>query len=98
MQLHKLPRTKLTLQKRVATLRTLLAQGASDLRLQRAADKVRASKIQVVRATIGEMPTPIRTPQQNKRIAKLKGKIETLLATTPATILNEFKRKPDAKP
>jgi hypothetical protein len=33
-----------------------------------------------------------RTPQQNKRIAMLGGKIESLLANPPTTILDEFRR------
>jgi hypothetical protein len=92
MQLHKLPRTILTLEKRAATLRTLLAKSASEYKLLKAAEMIRVSRIHVLRATIGEMPTPIRTPQHNRRIAKLNGKIESLLATTPMAILDEFRR------
>jgi hypothetical protein len=92
MPLHKLPRTKLTLEKRAATLRTLLTQSASEYKLLKAAERVREARIQVLRATIGEIPSVIRTPQQNRRIAKLGGRIESLLATTPMTILEEFRR------
>src|SRR5688572_8370969 len=92
MPLHKLPRTKLTLEKREASLRTLLTQSASEYKLLKAAERVRDARIQVLRATIGEIPSFTRTPQQNKRIAKLGSKVELLLATTPMAILNEFRR------
>jgi hypothetical protein len=82
----------MTLEKRSATLRTLLTQSASEHTLLKSAERVRAAKIQVFRATIGEMPTPLRTPQQNRRIARLNGKIESLLATSPASILEEFRQ------
>ena len=81
----------LTLEKRTAALRTLLIQGASEYRLLKAAGRVRDARIQVLRARIGEMPSPIRTPQQNRRIPKLAGQIETLRATTPMAILAEFR-------
>jgi hypothetical protein len=93
MQVHKLPRTILTLQKRGAALRTLLSKSANEHKLLKAAERVRAGRIQVLRSTIGDMPTPIRTPLQNKRIARLNSEIESLVATTPATILEEFRRK-----
>jgi hypothetical protein len=92
MPLHKLPRTKLTLEKRAALLRTLLNQSASEYKLLKAAERVRHARIRVLRATIGEIPSIIRTPQHNRRIAKLGGKIESLLATTSMTILDEFRR------
>ena len=82
----------LTLEKRAAALRTMLTKSASEYKLLQAAERVRAGRIQVLRATIGEMPTPLRTPQQNRQIASLNGKIESLIATTPATILDEFRR------
>jgi hypothetical protein len=92
MPLHKLPRTKLTLEKRAAVLRTLLTQSASEYKQLKAAERVRDARIQVLRAMIGEMPSVILTPQQNRRIAKLGGKIESLLANPPTTILDEFRR------
>ena len=90
--MHKLPRTKLTLEKRAAALRTLLTQSASERKLLKAAHRVRDARIQVPRAMIGEMPSFTRMPQENRRIAKLGGKIESLLATTPMTILDEFRQ------
>ena len=91
MPLHKLTRTKLTLAKRTATLRTLLTQSASEYKLLKAAGRVRDARIQVLRATIGEMPSVIRTSGQNRRIAKLGDQIESLRATTPMAILAEFR-------
>lgn len=97
MHMHKLARTKLTLAKKVATLRTLLAQNASETKLLKAATKVRDARVQVLRATIGEMPFPFRTPRQNKRIAKIEGQIDSLRATEPLVILAEFRQaKPKA--
>lgn len=95
--MHKLPRTRLTLKKREATLRTLLAGNASEYQLFKAAGRVRDARIQVLRATIGEMPSPIRTPEQNRRIAKLLVKIESLNATTPVAMLAKFYRPDRAR-
>jgi hypothetical protein len=81
-----------TLEKRAATLRTLLSQNAREHKLLKAAERVRDARIQVLRAKIGEMPSVIRTPQQISRIAKLGGQIESLVAITPMTILDEFRR------
>jgi hypothetical protein len=36
------------------------------------------------------MPSVIRTPEENRRIAKLDAQIEALLAVTPMAILSEF--------
>jgi len=89
--LHKLQRTILTLEKRTATLRTLLAQRASDYKLLKAAVRVRDARIRVLHATIGNMPSVIRTSEQNLRVAKLETQIEALRATTPTVILAEFR-------
>ena len=89
--MHKLPRTMLTVKKRAAALRTLVTQSATEHKLLKAAVRVRDARIQVLRATIGDMPSVIRTPQQNRRIAMLSGQIELLRATTPMTILAEFR-------
>lgn len=80
----------MTRTKREATLRTLVAQHASESRLLKAAIKVRDARIQVLRAKIGEMPTVIRTPEQNRRVAILERQVESLRATTPTSILDEF--------
>ena len=80
----------MTLEKRAAALRTLLTQSASEYKLLNAAERVRDARIQVLRATIGEMPSVIRTSEQNRRITKLDGQIESLHATTPMAILAEF--------
>ena len=91
--MHKLPRTKMTLEKRVATLRAMLAKSASDTRLLKAAERVRDARIQVLRATIGEMPSVKLTPHQHRRIAKLEGQIEVLRETLPIAILAEFREE-----
>jgi hypothetical protein len=95
--LQKLPRTMLTLEKRAATLRTLLTQSASEYKLLKAAGRLRDARIQVQRATIGRIPTVLRTPQHSRRIAKLGDQIESLLATTPTDILEEFRRMAQPK-
>jgi hypothetical protein len=89
--MHKLPRTKLTLQKRLATLGTLLGQNAPEQKLLKAALRVREARIQVLRAKIGELPSPIRTPAQNMTIEKLDAQIETLRQATPIEILAEVR-------
>ena len=90
--LHKLPRTLLTLEKRTAALRTLLSQNATEYKLLKAAEKVRQARIQVLRATIGEIePVVIRTSRPSSRIAKLDAQIELLSAAQPRTILDEFR-------
>jgi hypothetical protein len=89
--LHKLPRTILTLQKRAATLRGLLNKNASEAKLLKAAARLRDAKIQVLRATIGAMPSPIRTPEQIRRIAQLNEEIASLSARAPATVLSDFR-------
>jgi predicted nucleic acid-binding Zn-ribbon protein len=89
----------LTLKKRTATLRTLLASGASEHKVLRAAEKVREAKIQVLRATIGQVPSVLRMNAHSRRLAKLNSQIETLRKTTPECLLAEFKmarRKTDA--
>ena len=90
--MQKLLRTKLTLEKKAASLRTLLLQNASETKLLKAATKVRDARVQVLRATIGEMPFPFRTSLQYKRIAKIEGQIDALHATEPAVILAEFRQ------
>ncbi|HEY2840439.1 MAG TPA: hypothetical protein VGJ26_14885, partial [Pirellulales bacterium] len=90
--MQKLPRTKLTLEKRAETLRTLLSKTASEYKFLKAAGRVRDARIQVLRAKIGEMPSVKLTAQQKKRIVKLSGRIESLRATTPMEILTEFRR------
>ena len=81
----------MTFEKRAAVLRTLLTQSASEYKLLKAAARVRDARIQVLRATIGEMPSVIRTPEQNRRITKLDGQVESLRVTTPMAILAEFR-------
>lgn len=75
----------------MARLRALLNKGASDARLLRAATRVRDARIQVLRATIGEMPTPIRTPDDDRRVAQLQAEIDLLSATPEVEILAEFR-------
>ncbi len=82
----------LTLKKRADTLRTLLRQAASEYHLIKAACRVRDARIRVLRAKIGEMPSVLLTEQQKRRIAKLCEQIESVCATTPNEILNEFRR------
>ena len=91
MPLHKLARTMLTLAKREAVLRTLLTRSASEYQLLKAAERVRIARMQVLRARIGEMPSVIRTAQQNKRVAKLEQQIDFLRETTPMAILAQFR-------
>lgn len=90
--MHKLPRTKLTLEKKEAALRSMLTKCASNARLLKAAERVRDARIQVLKATIGEMPSVKLTPPQLRRIARLEGEIQVLCETTPTTILAEFRR------
>ena len=82
----------MTLAKREATLRALLNRNASDYKLILAAQRMRDAKAQVLRARIGAMPSVIRTPQQNQRVAMLEAQIASLLATTPKAILLEFRK------
>jgi hypothetical protein len=90
--LRKLPRTKRTLEKRIATLRTLLAQNASEYTLLKAAGRVRDAKIQVLIATIGDIPHPVvRTCEQERIVAKWCDQIESLRAATPMVVLSEFR-------
>jgi hypothetical protein len=72
----------------------MLRKNASEYQLIKAAGRVRDAKIQVLRATIGEMPSVIRTPAQNRRIAKLETQIAVLVAATPTAILAEFRLTP----
>jgi hypothetical protein len=88
--MQKLPRTRLTLQKRTDTLRNLIRQRASQYQLCKAAIKVRDAQIQVLRARIGELSPALFTARYNKRIAVLNGKIELLQATSPTELLAEF--------
>ncbi len=83
----------MTKAKREATLRTLVAQSASELRLLKAAARVRNARIQVLRARIGEMPSVIRTPEQDRRVAILERQVESLRATAPTRILDEFQTR-----
>ncbi len=92
--MHKLQRTTLTLEKRAATLRTMLRQSASEYQLVKAAGRVRDARIQVLRAKIGEMPSVLLTPVQNRRIARLETQIARLVAATPTAILAEFRMTP----
>jgi hypothetical protein len=71
----------------------LLSRGASEYQLLKAAQRVRIARMQVLRATIGDIPSVIRTPQQNRRVAKLEGQIERLSTTTPGAILAEFQSR-----
>jgi hypothetical protein len=86
-----------TLEKRHAALRTLLIKTASEYKLLKAAERVRDARIQVLRATRGAMPSVIRTPQQNRRIARINRQIESLCATAPMAILVEFCRAAKGK-
>ena len=90
MGVHKLPRTIATLAKREATLHTLVKLIASESRLLKASDRVRDARIQVLRARIGEMPSVIRTPEQDRRVAELEVRIGALRATSPKELLDEF--------
>jgi hypothetical protein len=94
LPLNKLPRTKLTLKKRAATLRTLLTKNASESKLLMAAGRVREARIQVLRAKIGEMPSVIYGRHSKASgVARLDEQIELLRAITPMAILNEFRLK-----
>jgi hypothetical protein len=69
----------------------MLAKSGSDMRLLKAAERVRDARIQVLRATIGEMPSVKLTPHQHKRIARLERQIEVLRETLLIAILAEFR-------
>lgn len=92
--MHKLPRTVLTLSKRSSTLRALLNKGASEAKLIVAAGRVRDACVQVLRATIGEMPTPVRTPDDDRRVSQLQTKIDSVRSTSATKTLAEFRPVP----
>jgi hypothetical protein len=96
MSLHKLTRTILTLQKRASTLRALLNKNASEYQLLKAAGRVRDARIQVLRATIGDIPSVLKTPAQSRRIAKLDIQIAALRSTAPMTVVAEFRLAQEA--
>jgi outer membrane PBP1 activator LpoA protein len=79
-------------EKREAALRSMLTKCASNVRLLKAAERVRDARVQVLRAKIGEMPSVKLTPSQHRRIARLEGEIQVLNETAPQTILAEFRR------
>jgi hypothetical protein len=91
LRMKKLPRTILTLQKRTDTLRNLLRRSAGEQRLLDAARRMREAKIQVLRATIGELSPALFTLRRHKRIEELCAEIGVLRATAPHDILNEFR-------
>jgi hypothetical protein len=95
--LQKVPRTKQTLAKRLQTLRTLVKQSASEYQLLKAACKLRDAQIQVLRARIGEMPIEtLRTPSEDRQIARMLRQIEQLIAVTPRELLMRYVRRPDS--
>ena len=90
--MHKLPRSTLTLEKRAATLRTMLTQSATEYQLIKAAGRVREARVQLLSAKIGTMPSVLPTPAENRRIAKLECQIAALNEIAPDAILAEFQR------
>lgn len=88
--MHKLTRTRLTLAKRTATLRTLVSQNASQYHLLKAAERVREARIQVLRATIGTIPFVTRLYERTEQMVQLDEQIAALRATVPGAILAEF--------
>jgi hypothetical protein len=90
-RMHKLPRTIITLDKRINTLGGLLRQCANERKLHRAAEKIREARIRVLRAKIGEMPSVRLTGQQRKQIAKFSLQIESLRTIPAAEIINEVR-------
>jgi hypothetical protein len=86
-----LQRTQRTLEKRVATLRALFNRGVAEAKLLKAAARVRDARIAVIRAKLGELPTPLRRPYHARRIAKAAAEIESLQSISLQVILAEFR-------
>jgi len=89
--MHKRLRTVQILKKRTDTLRTLIRRNASDYQILKAAVKLREARIRVVNAQIGEMPFVLTTPEQTRRVAKLKKQIESLESTPPLDFVAEIR-------
>jgi hypothetical protein len=87
----KLPRTIETLRKRSATLQGLLARGADEAKLLKAAERVRNARIQVVRAQMGLVPVAD-SPKRDRQLKNLRATIDATVAMSAAAILAEFKR------
>jgi hypothetical protein len=90
-EMKKLPRTIETLHKRTATLRGLLARGANESKLLKAAAAVREARIRVRRAEIGLVPL-VDTAERETRLARMQTKMEAAAAESAVEILSEFKQ------
>ena len=86
----------LILETRENDLRRLLARGATESKLFQAAAMVREARMRAIRAKKAQV-TPHDTPERKKRIANLDAKLQTVLATTPETVLAEFKSQSSNK-
>lgn len=89
--MHKRLRTVQTLKKRTDTLRTLIRRSASEYQILKAAVKLREAHIRVLNAQIGEIPSVLTTPEQTRRVAKLKKEIELLESTPPLDYVAEIR-------
>ena len=87
----KLPRTIETLRKRSATLQGLLARGADEAKLLKAAERVREARIQVRRAQFGLVPVAD-SPQRDRQLKNLGAKTDAAVATSATAILAEFRK------
>jgi hypothetical protein len=96
-EMKKLPRTIETLHKRTATLRGLLARGANESKLLKAAEAVREARIRVRRAEIGLIPLAD-TAERETRLARMQAKMEAAAAESAVEILSEFSQAANQRP
>jgi hypothetical protein len=67
----------------------MLAKGADEPKLLKAAEAVCYARIQVLRARVGEVPL-LDTRVRPRKIARIDAQIAALLSATPAKVLAEF--------
>ena len=90
--MHKLERTLLTLSRRAATLGNLLRQETNEYQTAKAAERWHEARIRVLRAKIGEFPSPLVTPANQITIQKIEAEIESFLAMNLPMILADFQK------
>jgi hypothetical protein len=81
------------LRKKEDSLRRLIASGARESKLLKAADAVLREKIRVEQAKKSRV-APADTPEYRRQIASIEAKVELIRATTPEALLAEFCSKP----
>jgi hypothetical protein len=77
-------------QEREDNLRRLIANGRDEAKLLKAAEIVRDARIRVLQAKKAQI-SPEDTPERAVRIARIDKELETARATTPNSILAEFR-------